>query len=424
MQKKKNLVNLIPILFTLIIVWLFFFLSKATIENNNKNITSHIPQDTEWTLELNTHQLIEKGVQSVLFSQIPDKELNQLINNIVINQQGNDVSFEKLGLNFNSNTYLFKLNNKGDEFICGLFEISNPKEFSKNIAKTLPDNLQAFNNEDVGLIIHGTGDKTDIANEILNTNNSSKLLSEYPVHFSSPILSTELNLSILDSSILFNGRFLLSKAKLSPSLSLIPEGFHFTSRFIPTKISDSICTFLKIESNSLLGLSMNHTSSELVSKSKVLLKLNSSFLFHFENPISIKEQLLRFSKEANYISVDSNSFSIGDDAYFYHQVTSNSFYISDKAFNSSYLVERKDVFYMKGVPEKLTNVKGKGITRRFLNIIPLFHASETFANSIETVQISSGSSLNNSNRFTGEIVFKNGKKSMNEMMRFVILLNL
>ena len=403
-------------------MWLFFFISESVIKKTNTDISVYLPKKTEWLIEFNTQQLIEKGIESVLFAQIPDNELNTLINNLVIDQNESNVSIDEIGINLNATIFIFRLNKNAVEFTCGIFELKNAQKFRKNSPDFLPELFQSFNNEKVGLVIYGPIDgKEKIANEILNNHNSLKESSDYSIHLNtnSSHLTSSIDISILDSSLLFNGDFKIKDAILGPNRSLVPKDFHFSSRFIPQLISDSICSFFQVDSNQLLGFSTNHSSSELISKPKVLLKMNSSFLFHFKEPISIQRKIASLSQQEKIMSADSTSFSIGENIYYFYQVSSKSFYIGQQKFESSFITEKNDVFFMKGAPSSLTDVKGEGIVRRFLSIIPLFHASESFTNSIEWIQLNT----TKNNTISGEMNFKSGKKSMNELIRFVLLLN-
>jgi len=422
MQNKNILVKLVSILFLLGVMWLFFLFSKNTLEKTTHNISTYLPEKTEWLIELNTEQLIEKGIESVLFAQLPDKEINTLISDLIIDQKEKNISIDEIGINPKAPIYIFNINRNGIDFTCGIFELKNAQKFQKNSPVFLSKPFQSFNNDDIGLIIYDPirgGD--EIANEILNNHTSPKEPTVYSTHFNTTSTHTKstLDFSILDSSILINGNFRIKDASIAPTLSLLPKGFHFSSRYIPSLLNDSICSFFKIESNRLLGFSMNHSSSELISKPKMLLKMNSSFLFHFKEPLSIQSILSSLSQQNKIISTDSTSFSIGDDVYFFHQLSSNSFYIGMQEFDPSFTTVRNDIFYIKGAPSHLTEVNGEGIVRRFISIIPLFHASEAFSNSIQSIDLTT----TKNNTISGEIKFKSGKKSMRELIRFVLLWN-
>ncbi len=424
MQKKNILVKLISILFIIGITWLFFFLSEKVQKNVNDSISSYIPLETEWLLEINTKDLIDKGVQSVLFSNKPDSELNNLINEIIITQQNQGVSVEKIGINLTTKIYVFKKNNQ----IVALFELNNPKKFKENIPNLLPPYFHSFNNKTVGIISYSKDNNGQkLAEEILSNNNPHFESTNYSLSLRINEQNSKVNInsSILDSSILINGYFNLNHQELSPSLSLKPNGFHFSSRFVPEQISDSICEIFKIKNNRLLGFSMNHLSSEMVTGSRAIIKLNSSFLFHFKHPIDIEEQFLELSESNNSLSVDSSAFSIDGSKYYFRQISDKSFYLGEKEFilTDSLLKEQNDIFFVKGKPSRLTKLEGKGLIRRFINIIPLFHASEILTNSIDEVLIESSANLSGNNVLVGGIKFKKGKKSMNELMRFVLLLN-
>ena len=422
MQKKNILVKLIPIIFLLGVMWLFFFISESTVKKTSQNISSYLPEKTEWLIEFNTQQLIEKGVESVLFAQTPDNELNTLINNLIIEQKEKNISIDEIGINPNTSLYIFKVNTNGIDFICGIFELQNAQKFHKNSSSFLPESLQSFNNDEIGLIIYGPiKRREEIADEILNNRTTPKKSSDYSTHIeiTSSDFNSSIDFSILDSSILLNGGFKIENAAIAPPQSLSPKGFHFSSRYIPSLISDSICSFFKIDSNQLIGFSMNHSSSELISKPKMLLKMNSSFLFHFKEPLSIHSIISSLSQQHKIMSTDSISFSIGEDDYYFHQLSPNTFYIGMQKFDSSFTTERNDIFYIKGDPSHLTEVNGEGIVRRFISIIPLFHASESFANSIQSIELTT----TKNNTFSGEMKFKSGKKSMNELIRFVLLWN-
>ncbi len=426
MQKKKNLVKLTAVLFILAVCWLFFIFSKKIVLSNEGNTTYFIPKDAIWAIELNTRSIIDKGVQSVLFSDKQDKELNKLINELTESSKSKRLNIDDLGINLNANVYLFKIKKNNNDFTCFMFKLSSPLKFNQNVGKILPENYNSFYKNKIGLIIYGqNGNQQILANEILNRQGTTTKSTPFNVKVNtrSTSFSSEVNISILDSSLLFEGKCHVLGDNIAPNVALKPNGFHFTTRYVPKEISDTICTFFGIEKNQLIGASMNHSSSEIINQPKLFLKLNSSILFHFKESINIRSLIQKIGMNEKAMNVDSTSFVIGESKYYFHQFSPNSFYLGNQIFEKSQLTKREDIFYLTGNPSSITNIKGEGIVRRFIGVIPLFYASEKILNSIEIISLSSKSISSERNKIQGVIRFKNGKKSMNELLKFVLLLN-
>ncbi len=423
MQKKKILVKLIPVVFLLGVTWFFFFISQKTIQKPQNSLFSYIPQNTEWLIEINTRSILDRGIQSILFAENPDKELNNLIQNFVASEKFEGFSIENSGINLQHKIYLFGMKNGDKKYLCLLLKVDNEQKFKENLKDIPSKDFYSTTNNNVGLIIFGEGDdKNNLSKLIFNTENDSFKEGDFSFSFNyqTANFKTDVHTSILDSIILYQGNFQLEDEILSNKTALVPKDFHFTSRFVPQNISDSICSFFQINSNRLCGISVNHSSTELKSQPKITLNFNSTFLLHFEDSISIHE-LIEANIKENY-QMDSLSFSLFDYTYFYHQLSPTTIYIGNTPFKQSMITQRDAIFYIKGNPSHLTAINGEGIARRFLNVIPVFTATETFANSIESIHLNSKTLSKNEYSLSGGIYFKNGKKSMNELLRFGLLM--
>lgn len=434
MSLKKNLAKIIPTLLTLSVIWGIYFVSKIALkkETHDTKILSCLPLETTWFLKIDGKSIFQKSISSLMTADRLN-EISELMND----QNFEDSDLSPTGINFQSGAVLFEFVQDTEKYFGAIVSVSNNKHFKKNVINELSNKYAVKALNDFSIIITASennkrGNNLNKIAEQITFNKKSELqkieLTASDLNFksNSKTLKGEFRADFNNSNIVFGGSFnnqkneLLNNYKLSPTTTLIHDGFHFSTRIITPEFNQMLNNQFEHELPNIIGFSINHRSSVLPGKSITNLALDTDILIHFEQEISA-QQILEPLLALSYIeSLDSISFMHSGKKHFYQNISSKSIYFGSQPFRKEMTTEQSDILQVTGSPKHLVNIKGDGFARGVLDLLPEFYSTEELLNNIDNSQfnITLNSSLGIDCK--GNIQLKNNHSSFLELIKFFV----
>ena len=432
MLSKNNIIKLIQTLLVLTVVWVIFFVSRSILKKEQSNITDHIPNETEWFIKIDGSKLLDKG-----FSSLMTKEHLNEISDLLNKRESTDSKTSSKGIDFQSDMVFFEFGLDSNKYYGAICNISNKKNFKKNVLNELSNKYAVRPIDNYAIIITSNGgiqkpySLNNVVQKLSFGNNSDvKKLeltkSDFNIKFLMNHINGELRSDIDNSIISINGNFNLNKEdslfnqSSSPFIGLTPKGFHISTSIIPIEFNAVIDNNLGFDFPEIVSFSLNHRSTNLSGASLSSLAFDSDLLLSFKDSISVT-QVLEPLLFLNHIdSLDSISFNHAGIKHYYHLINSNHLYIGSKQFREEMLIKQNYHVLVNGSPKHLIDIKGDGFARSLLGMFPEFTASEELFNNIQNTNITLKQVNNHHLVCNGEVTIKTGHSSYMEILKFIL----
>lgn len=433
MQKQSILKKLIPVIIILTIIWSIFFISKRVLEKPINDNLNFLPSDALWSIQIDLRKLVDKGMESIVFGE-EDRELQSLIQEIAQNKEIEIQDYKDYGIEINSSLLLFELNNKN--IIGAIINLTNTRAFNKNVPNDLNSNMVCLSQGDVGLLLVSTDKMTkskklsEIASEIMSSQNEksekSPQLITFKIHkgnsLSDELEKGEINLESTNNSVSINGKLITTNSYINNQFqSLKPADFHIDLGIIPKELNQKAHKALGFSLPLITSISVNYKHSELITEPKTVVGVNADFLIGFKNAVNCDSIIYTIINSTDAFRIDNSHLSLNESVYNYKQINSKTIYIGNNSFNADNLSTQNVLLKISGNPAAITTIKGESLSRRLLSIIPIFKASEQLANSIDEIDLEIKPQDNLNNLIQGEIIFKKDHYTINEILKFLIV---
>jgi len=431
MLSKNNLIHLVTTVLILCIIWVIFFVSKTVLIEDDSNITTYLPNETEWFIKIDGKSIFEKGFSSLMTSE----RLNT-ISELLNKQNLTDSEVSSKGINFQSDIILFELGLDSNKYFGAIVNVSNIKNFTENVINELSNKYGVRIVDNFAIIITENRriKDTDIGHIVqkLTFGNNPDLhkmelpLSDLNFKILSQQLDGEISSNIDNSSISFNGKLSFNKEDSifnqphSTPIGLIPYGFHVSMKIIPNELNLIIDNNFGFDFPKIAGVSINHRSSDLTGQSLSSLAFDSDILICFEESTSVQQVLTPLSSLNHIESLDSNSFVHAGRKHYYHFISFNQLYIGVTPFRKEMIIKQNNHILISGSPKHIADIKGDGFARGLLGMIPEFSASEELFNNIESTQITLKRIDNDHFICNGTLGIKEDHSSYMEMVKFIL----
>lgn len=441
-MKNKNVLKKIVAPFILIAsLWVIVILIQfLTVKNSNENINNSIPHNANFVIKLDAKSILNESAIQLLF-EAKDQDVLTKMNEKLSEPREQNL---KIGVDFLSEIIAFSINNKKNlvKGIC--LNINNKKEFSENISSYLKSDQFFYLNNSKGYVFSPSVKMNQqeidafISKEILSTsakkitlnkNNANEIqfISNGEVFGENTIFkSSEISINAVKNNIILVGDLIKSK-KQTKSLNNIDyqinenkKSFHFSSGVIPNTIQDTLDFFLnKIDLNlpEIKTISFNYSGLEM---GEAMMLPNINLIVQFHDEVSISTFLTNESIVTKLeAQVKENTLKIENKIYYFTQINSNTISIgTDK--NITYTKAKETVLNTNGNLASLFEIKNGGMFVSFLEGIPVYKAPKTLFNASEDFNLTIKEMNKNSYKLKGNLTFKEGHYSMNEMIKFML----
>ncbi len=355
-----------------------------------------------------------------------------------------DTKREELGINFNSEIYLFSLEHDGSNFQGALFNLNDTDDFESTFKKTESNSVHIASNSSVGLILinndesqNQTSNKklTALASTIMNDkanmydsyfaeNRSSSVINLWSREKNKEAFNwASLELSMHESVISMSGDFVSDEISTDgqlPKLAINPSMFHASMDFLSKTINDSIIDQFTEQIPDLLGMSMNYSSVKIVQEPYFTLVPNADFIYHFTDTVHGESLLRQFNEDSTITDLTSSTFDFHGTTFHYAQLTSRSIFLGRTGFDSSLITSAPYAFVLKGKPDVFTQIEGNSFLMRLLDIFPMYRAGKGMAHAIEDIDVKVSQKSKVNFKLEGKIEFKKDRIASIELLLFLL----
>ena len=432
---KKTILPIILLVF----LWGIALLVQFTSEKSTLSLDTYVPKNYNFVAKIDAKAIFKETAFELLFEAKDELVL------VGMNEKLSEPSDMngKLGIDLLSEAFLFTVPFKGKIIKGVCVNLKNKTDFQKNSSSLTSDKVFTHVSGEKGYFFSSNEkiSKKEITNFIeteikdkpnkkeLTPNNLSKsdiyiVTKENILGENTIFSSSQIGIKTLNDKIKLDGNLTKSKKALNAinnidyKLKSNQSNFNFASGIIPLTFQDTLKYFSKkigLTLPNIKSLSFNYEGLEMMES--VMLP-NMNMIIQFQEAISIDEFLhneLFLSKlEA---SSQENTILIEGKKYHFHQINSSTISIGiDKKVNYS---KSNNLLEINGNLSSLFEIKNGGMFVSFLEGIPVFKApKELFNASKEFNLVMEGK--NNKYNLSGELNFKEGSFTMNEVTKFAL----
>ena len=439
MNIKNTFKKIILPIILLVFLWGIALLVQFTSEKSTLSLDTYVPKNYNFVAKIDAKAIFKETAFELLF-EAKDKQVLVGMNEKL--SEPSDMK-GKLGIDLLSEAFVFTVPFKGKIIKGVCVNLKNKTDFQKNSSSLTSDKVFTHVSGEKGYFFSSNEkiskkEKTnfidteieDKPNKKESTpNNLSKsdiyILTKENIFGENTIFSSsQIGIKTLNDKIKLDGNLTKSKKALNAinnidyKLKSHRSNFNFASGIIPLTVQDTLKYFSKkigLTLPNIKSLSFNYEGLEMMES--VMLP-NMNMIIQFQEAISIDEFLhneLFLSKlEASF---QENTIHIEGKKYYFHQINSSTISIGiDKKVNYS---KSNNLLEINGNLSSLFEIKNGGMFVSFLEGIPVFKApKELFNASKEFNLVMEGK--NNKYNLSGELNFKEGSFTMNELTKFAL----
>jgi hypothetical protein len=426
MQALKAITRSIGLLILLGALLILFYLSHSLLITPKQDQLNYIPQEAELVLRINSKNIIEKTVQSLILNNEDQKLINDLFKKLR-KARSSEKKPSDLGIDFKSDVVVFKMPYKTAYVIGFLLKLSDKDAFEKSIGAKVTAQHVAIAHNKVGLILNYFGSEQkhedaielqQLADNILSSSMAKQKAPESPESLISiGGKNYDLDLSIEDNTIVFEGSFSPKGALIGKTQKHLKEkGFHIaTSSFneLAELLPESQIDFLNLN---FLGYGENSENGF------------PSLQFELLVGFTAKTDAIALLKEKFNVdlSVNQNSdeISVMGQSLTFKKLDDQTIYIGSTKNPELTTRSSNTLLRIKGTPSNFFDYKSDSFFLTMMEINPKFHASKQLALKTKSVDVNMALKKNKQVQVSGRITFQEGMHPMNEIIRFLMTANL
>lgn len=424
----------------LTVLWFLYSLSHLIFHTADRNHYAFVPSDANLVVALNTQELIAHGVDDLLF-QSQDASIMELLK---MELEGRELDGKQLesGIDLSGDILLFTIRYQDRPLTGMLFSLNDEATFQTEMAQMLDPNLEASAHlPNVGLILRqlDTGFSSKELQQIctklfkgkhlstsaLNGTQSgsiSQLLFRAVDPKKATSALTSLDIRLAKNGLEFQGKVDADFSEISSEnfRVLAPEGLHISTRLIPVELFDPKILGLSTSLPQLRGLSINFRGSEITNDQFTVLIPDADAILEFESKFELVETLESLAAAEYITHVNASSFHFGTRKFYFRQIDEKTVYIGRNTPGEFGSMGKSTLFDCHGDLSTLTNVQGKGIVRRFLEIMSSFTSSRTFTENTDGFELMVKMKDKNSATIKGLLQMKEGRFAILELLRWAL----
>lgn len=424
----------------LTVLWLLYSLSHLIFHEADRSHYQYIPMDADLVVSVNTQELMAQGFEDLLF-QSQDASILELLRTEFEGRELNENRLET-GIDLSGDIVLFTIRYKSRPLTGMLFSLSDEAAFQSEMARVLDPNLEAsahlpkvgmllrqldaaFTAKELKEICSKLLKGKHLSNPVLNGNNSgsiSQMLFRSVDPKNGTYTRTSLDIRLYEKGLEFQGKVDADFSEYSSKnlRTLIPEGLHLSTRIVPADLFNPTDLGLPSSLPALRGVSINFRGSEIVHKVFTAFIPDADAILEFESEFSLAT-LLDSLVAAKFITQRTHaSFYFVGRKYYFRQIDPKTVYIGRQTPGEFGSMDESTLFQCKGDLGTLTDVKGRGIVRRFLEIVSAFTASRTFADNTDAFELTVKANNKGLATIKGSLQMKEGHFATLELLRLAL----
>lgn len=440
MKIKLILKKIIFPISLLAFLWATTLLIKFTSEKEISTFTSNLPKNTSLAVKIDTKSIFKESVFELLFEAKDQEVLDNMKTKL---SEPSDIE-GSLGIDFLSEASAFVIPFENTNVKGLSFRLKNVSNFQNNIKPLISiksfthiignigyifSSSRILNKDEIEnfkrLAFDKSQNKLEINEEKSNSSDVTFISKGNSLGKNTIFSSSEIYLKTLKNSISLEGKTVKSTNKINEVSNIdfqiikSEKSFHFSSGIVPVSVQDTLSHFIKKTGLSLpkiKAISFNYEGLEMM-ESIMLPNLNMIIQFHDSLSISefLSNQTLLSKLEATSFE---NTIFIEGKKYHFNQLSPFTISIGTDE-KTEYTKAANTVLEANGNLSALFEIKNGGMFVSFLEGIPVFKAPKTLFNTSKEFNLVISGKNDNYN-LSGELIFKDGFFTMNELTKFAL----
>lgn len=430
-------VILIVILFP---VGLFVLNMMNFFSSEPQEVSAPIPADAELIVRIDAKTFWQKGAYSVVFESDNDtiigNEIKHLIDKKFIKREK-----DLLPVDVNKDIVLFRLSENGKNFMVAAIQVTNKKQFERAAAKKNPKTTLGFLIDKTGYLV--SSEAKGVTGKDLQQI-KKRIEQSKPVDFKD--LGDRSNFITLKSGIKSTKKkYWLGIQQTESEFSISGEisGFpNFTPMSYEVKNTGLGITLANIDpevniqiqkavpffgNNDITGISMDYNgltisneTSGMPSVQGILPTPTANMVLRFKNKLNLDSIYNRFPEE---VRKDNKTIVIEKKTYHLALLDNHNLFIG---LDESSVMKKSSKTYLavKGNLESLAKFDGSFFVVAVLSNLKPIKTFSNFAKATNNVDFSIEHKDANSYTVKGKMPFREGKNSINEVVKLVLSLGL
>lgn len=393
---------------------------------------AYIPESAHYLIEVHTEAIFEQTTSDLLSSD-EDSSLLRLLQDKLGETKWSDLSSN--GIDPRADILLFACEEKGKPLFGQLLVVEDEQNFrGRYLASLDNDSKCAVIKGNTALILWQTEahfkarELQKIATKLLNGKHRTLEAAHDNglIHLHSfaqkKSRQSTIHCRTADNMLRFDGEmeFIPENPSNEKLRALKPEGFHFTSRFVPAFISELSGFELPLPMEGISVLSMNYRGLEINTDQSPQILPDLDLLLHFKGDFPVRHFLDSLAEIKLINTLENGSFLCAGVQFYYRQIESNQVYIGRQTMGELQALEQNEAFRLSGSVADLTRMKTSGLIGRFIEILPAYIATQECAANCESLQMN-GILKGNRIKIDGSLTFKEGHYFTTELLRFLLL---
>lgn len=446
MQNLRLVKRITATLFALAVLWGMFFLSKLFIEVSENDNHHFVPENAYFVTIIDGRLVAEQGLKSLLNDD--KNEVINLINQLLERKRG-DNETEPTGIIFHSDIVIFKELVDDTEVTGMIFNLLSEKKFDKHIGSYLNKNQVFASIDEVGIILtlantnhlstlsmadlemHANqllkGEKNIDIQAIIKPSKEESIFNMWSkngiIQENDAITGSSFSGRLIDGDIEFDGIVKLSNINRESHKLLAPEYSHFSSSIITDAVRDSINAFLKdlrLPSVDITSISFNYQGTEIVEEPTFCVVPRIDLLITSSKPYNIEKAVDSAVCHMEDLSKVGKHLHYGGQEFHVKQISPNCFFVGISEEPKIIDSDQNTLLQFIGPVAPLTTFYGDGMMRKFLEIIPIYSASQKLTKRVKEVSISVKKSNNNEGTVKGKIEFIENEDAIKSLIHFAV----
>ncbi|OFZ62677.1 MAG: hypothetical protein A3D92_10190 [Bacteroidetes bacterium RIFCSPHIGHO2_02_FULL_44_7] len=424
----------------LTVLWLLYSISHLIFHTADRSHYRFVPNDADLVVAVNTQELMEQGFNDLLF-QSQDASILELLKSEF---EDRDFSGNQLetGIDLSGDILFFTIRYKSRPLTGILFSLSDEAAFKKEMARILDPNFEAsahlpkvgmllrqmdagFSAKELKRICTALFNGKHMSNAALgaqNTGGISQLIFRSIDPQNGKYNSTSLDIRLYEKGLEFQGEVHtdFSMRALNNLRTLTPEGLHLSTRIVPTELFKPADFGLPSFLPELRGISINFRGSEIIHKEFTAFIPDADVIVEFDSELSLSDILDSLVAGKFITHLTNASFRLCDRTFYFRQIDPKTVYIGRQTPGEFGVLDKNVLLQCRGDLSTLTDVQGRGIVRRFLEIVSAFTASRTFTQNTDDFQLTVKMTKKDEATIKGSLLMKEGHFATLELLRLVL----
>ena len=432
MKKLNFSLRLIAVFMVLAFLWCVLFVLQFIYGEPSNANRNFIPASAHAVVCIDGHLALK-----TIFSDLITFDDQELIDELSTTQV--DTKRAELGIDFNSEIYLFSIENDNSTFNGALFNLLDEDAFRSSFEKFNSASVEI--NGSVGLLLMSSTDGIpkqalkQIGKSIIQSENAlyetslsedklvSSLITVWTKDRNSKLATwSAFNISMNKSNIFVKGNFYRASQHTGEQFRQLvanPSSFHISMTDFPEMLNVEMLNELT-KTPKLAGISMNYNSVKIVQEPSFSLVPNADFILDFSGETSIQTFLKELEIDSTIIDRTNSTFEHLETTFHYHQLSPVSLYIGRNPYDSNTIIASTDAIVLKGNPSVFAKIEGSEFLMRLMNIFPLYRAGKGLAYSINDVDVKVSKNSSDNYKIDGKIKFEEKRVASIELLLFLL----